>query len=983
VFASILSSATPHEVRDFSAFLQNESLAPAPAAARECLRRLRPVAWIAALFVLACSVVLNAQSTAPAALIAPAPSTVLTGSTATFSWSAGTGVSEYILYLGTLGQGTTNIYSSPAATTATSVTVSGIPTQGVTLYATVLSKINGAWVSNYFTYTEAGTASLAVLTSPTPGSTLTGASATFSWTTGSGPTAYIFYLGTLGQSSSNIYSSGVTTGTSVSMSTIPTQGVTLYATLYSKIDGAWQTNHYTYTEAGTAAPAVLTGPAPGSALPGSSATFSWTAGSGPTAYILYLGTTKQGSTNLYSSPAATTAQSVTVSGLPENGVTVYATLLSKIDGSWVSAYYTYTEAQPPVPAVLTSPAQGSVLPGSSATFAWSSGTGVTGYTLMLGTTGAGSSDIYNSGSTTATSATVNNLPTGGLTWGTMDAWLQCASPAAGTTVSTTVLASCTNAANSGSFSLSESPLTPMQVAASQGALGGSLTVGGTTYAATTATQSLSFNHQYDLENFNYTLPSGANSSVLNMNGYITFAPPATGSGTDNSYDFISAQDAAGNDGFVLQLHSGTFNGCAYCVFLETDPNSVTTHSASGISIVPGTRYAFSIQANENTGVASLAIYNATTFAQIGSTITAAGPTGNYIANILVGNNQTGAAAGSTSFFENLMLDWSQHQQFPNVPQPALVYATLSSQMGSTSQSSSYTFSQAAPIVPPATLSAVSCTSSSMTGSGTDACTVTLSGAAPAGGMTVSLASNNSAVTVPATVTVAASATSAAFTATVATVTSTQTATLTASASSASPTFALQLIGDAPALSVSSASLSFGDVYVNNPATESLTLTSTGNQPVTVTSASLSGAEFSASGATFPVTLNPGQTATLDVAFDPTAAGSATGQVVIASNSTIGATVTVSLSGTGEALAYQVNLNWTAPSSPSDPIAGYNVYRAVSGSTSYQMVNSGVDAQTTFTDTTVQQGQTYDYYIETVDASGNSSAPSTTIAMVIP
>jgi hypothetical protein len=632
---------------------------------------------------------------------------------------------------------------------------------------------------------------------------------------------------------------------------------------------------------------------------------------------------------------------------------------------------------------MTSPAPGSVLPGSSATFAWSSGTGVTAYTLMLGTTGAGSSDIYSSGSTTATSATVNNLPTGGLTWGTMDAWLQCASPAAGATVSTTVLASCTNAASSGSFTLSENPLTPMQVAASQGALGGSVTVGGTTYPATTATQSLSFNHQYDLENFTYNLPSGANSYVLNMNGYITFAPPATGSGTDNSYDYIDAQDAAGLDGLVLQLHSGTFNSCAYCVFLETDPNSVTTYSASGIGIVPGTRYAFSIQANESTGVASLALYNATTFAQIGSTITAPSSTGNYIANILVGNNQTGAAAGSTSFFEDLMLDWSQHQQFPNVPQPALVYATLSSQMGSTWQSSNYTFSQAAPVVPPATLSAVSCTSSSMTGSGTDACTVTLSGAAPAGGMTVSLASNNSAVTVPATVTVAASATSAAFTATVATVSSTQTATLTASASSASPTFALQLIGDEPALSVSSASMSFGDVYVNNPATESLTLTSTGNQPVTVTSASLSGAEFNASGATFPVTLNPGQTTTLEVAFDPTAAGSATGQVVIASNSTIGATVTVSLSGTGEAVAYQVNLSWTAPSSPSDPIAGYNVYRAVSGSTTYQMVNSGVDAQTAFTDSTVQQGQTYDYYIESVDTSGNSSVPSSTMAMVIP
>ena len=52
-----------------------------------------------------------------------------------------------------------------------------------------------------------------------------------------------------------------------------------------------------------------------------------------------------------------------------------------------------------------------------------------------------------------------------------------------------------------------------------------------------------------------------------------------------------------------------------------------------------------------------------------------------------------------------------------------------------------------------TLSSLNCTSSALTGSATDACTVTLNAAAPSGGLTASLASSNPAVMVPVTVTV--------------------------------------------------------------------------------------------------------------------------------------------------------------------------------------------------------------------------------------
>ena len=103
------------------------------------------------------------------------------------------------------------------------------------------------------------------------------------------------------------------------------------------------------------------------------------------------------------------------------------------------------------------------------------------------------------------------------------------------------------------------------------------------------------------------------------------------------------------------------------------------------------------------------------------------------------------------------------------------------------------------------------------------------------------------------------------------------------------------------MTVSAASLSFGNVTVNTAATQSLTLTSSGTSPVTVSSAAITGAGFSiVGGSSLPVTLNPTQTLTLQVQFDPTALGTASGQLTITSDSSTGSTAQVTLGGTGTA-----------------------------------------------------------------------------------
>ena len=166
--------------------------------------------------------------------------------------------------------------------------------------------------------------------------------------------------------------------------------------------------------------------------------------------------------------------------------------------------------------------------------------------------------------------------------------------------------------------------------------------------------------------------------------------------------------------------------------------------------------------------------------------------------------------------------------------------------------------------------------------------------------------------------------------------------------------------------------------VNTPVAQPITLSSTGTAPVTVNSASVSGVGFSLSGGSLPTTLNPGQSLTLEVQFDPATAGSFTGQLAISSSAS---SPTVGLSGTGQ--THQVGLSWLSPSGASDPAVGYNIYRAPSGTTSYQRVNASVNVQTTYTDSTVQASSSYDYMVKSVDAQGIESVPSSTVTVTIP
>ena len=178
------------------------------------------------------------------------------------------------------------------------------------------------------------------------------------------------------------------------------------------------------------------------------------------------------------------------------------------------------------------------------------------------------------------------------------------------------------------------------------------------------------------------------------------------------------------------------------------------------------------------------------------------------------------------------------------------------------------------------------------------------------------------------------------------------------------------------LSIAPSTLSFGNVNVGTSTTQPSTMTATAGS-VTVSSASSSNSQFSISGISLPVTINAGQTVSFDVVFAPTKSGADSATLTFASNAS--SQNGESLGGTGILPQYSVNLSWTASTSS---VAGYNVYRGTTPG-SYSKVNPSLDANSTYTDSTVASGVTYYYAATAVNSSGQESGYSTPVEVAVP
>jgi hypothetical protein len=274
----------------------------------------------------------------------PTSGSALWATNVTFNWTPQSGADMYSLALGnSAGQWDIGLYYP----STTSFQVTGLPTDGRTLYVSLNSRVNGVWQADLrYTYTAAPADPMPAMVSPPPGSTLPGSNVTFTWTPGVNVTQYALVFG----STPGAWDLGVywLNATSFTAPNIPTNGHTIYVALQAWINGDWQNfnnNHpsYTYTCAPSDPRPTMISPTNGSTLPGANVTFTWTPGSNVSLYSLTLGSS-QGASDM--GTFTTSSTSYTLNNMPTDGRTIWAGLSALISGAWQPAInYTYQAYQ--------------------------------------------------------------------------------------------------------------------------------------------------------------------------------------------------------------------------------------------------------------------------------------------------------------------------------------------------------------------------------------------------------------------------------------------------------------------------------------------------------------------------------------------------------------------------------------------------------------------------------------------------------------
>ena len=194
------------------------------------------------------------------------------------------------------------------------------------------------------------------------------------------------------------------------------------------------------------------------------------------------------------------------------------------------------------------------------------------------------------------------------------------------------------------------------------------------------------------------------------------------------------------------------------------------------------------------------------------------------------------------------------------------------------------------------------------------------------------------------------------------------------------TMTISLAGSGTAqgqLAVTPTSTDFGSVTVGTSKNQTGMLSASGSS-VTLSSATVTSAEFSLSGLTFPLTIAAGQSIPFTLTFTPQTSGSASAIGSFTSNASNSTAET--LTGTGAAPPqHSVDLSWTGTST----VVRYNVYRGSQSGGPYAKINSALDASTTYIDSSVQAGQIYYYVTTAVDSSGAQSGYSNQIQASVP
>jgi beta-glucanase (GH16 family) len=365
---------------------------------------LQPTAWPGSnqMFSMSVDSVLVQTITAPAQMLSPANGSTNGGASVSFTWSSGTNVTAYALWVGS-APGAHDMHALALGTNLSQTLV--LPAVDGLVYVRLWSLIDGTWQGADYSYMTPAPVKAAMV-SPAVGSTNTSASMTLQWNSGVGVSQYALWVG----SASNAYDlAALPLGTHLSHTlSMPVDGRTLWVRLWSLINGRWQYNDCAY-RAFTAVRARFANPSNGATLGGTNVTLSWDAGVGVSQYALWVGSAP-GAHDLYAQLEGTNLSRQL--SLPSNGSRLYVKLWSLINGSWVGNNYEFTSYTASAPAAMLNPAPGATNSSGTVIYNWSRGTNVTAYALWfgseLGTYGLGA---FMEGTTLT--ATVNGLPVDG------------------------------------------------------------------------------------------------------------------------------------------------------------------------------------------------------------------------------------------------------------------------------------------------------------------------------------------------------------------------------------------------------------------------------------------------------------------------------------------------------------------------------------------------------------------------------------------
>ena len=200
-----------------------------------------------------------AVTAAVARIASPVNDSNLSDTTVTFQWTHETDATAYQMWVGSTPGGQEYGY---CGSTGLTCTLSGLPSNGSAVYATLYGYANSDWTIEDSAQYPATTIAKAKITSPTNGSTLDGTATTFTWTAETGATAYQMWAGTTPGANDLGYCG--TSTLSCTIAGLPSNGQPVYVTLYGLASGWTVQDTATYNASSRA---QIASPSKGAAWP--------------------------------------------------------------------------------------------------------------------------------------------------------------------------------------------------------------------------------------------------------------------------------------------------------------------------------------------------------------------------------------------------------------------------------------------------------------------------------------------------------------------------------------------------------------------------------------------------------------------------------------------------------------------------------------------------------------------------------------------